>query len=280
MYAYAALALAGAAMAIPNPVPSLTQSTVKPSGSAPAGCSSSYSGTFEISIVNASTASTKRSIQKRTALELTLENGVLLDAQSRVGYIASNYQFQFDNPVQAGYIYDCLSGTFYNLYDESTGAQCSEIYIDIVPVSASAAVTTSVSQVSDGQIQATTGTAAVVSQISDGQIQATTATHAVVSQISDGQIQATTGTAAVVSQISDGQIQATTAKPAVVSQISDGQIQATSAGTISAAHGTNGTAVAAVSATATQSYTGAASFPTMKAELFGLAAGVLAMAML
>ena len=78
-----------------------------------------------------------------------------------------------------------------------------------------------VSQISDGQVQATTG--APVSQISDGQVQATTAPA--VSQISDGQIQATTG-APPVSQISDGQVQATTA-PAV-SQISDGQIQATS----------------------------------------------------
>ncbi|ODV74939.1 heat shock protein HSP150 CYBJADRAFT_176929 [Cyberlindnera jadinii NRRL Y-1542] len=90
-----------------------------------------------------------------------------------------------------------------------------------------------VSQIGDGQIQATTATEAqVVSQIGDGQIQATTATEAqVVSQIGDGQIQATTATAAqVVSQIGDGQIQATTATAAqVVSQIGDGQIQATTA---------------------------------------------------
>ncbi|CDR38492.1 CYFA0S02e02278g1_1 [Cyberlindnera fabianii] len=108
-----------------------------------------------------------------------------------------------------------------------------------------------VSQIGDGQIQATTATPApkptaeVVSQIGDGQIQATTSTAApkptaqVVSQIGDGQIQATTSTAApkptaqVVSQIGDGQIQATTSTAApkptaeVVSQIGDGQIQAT-----------------------------------------------------
>ncbi|KAG7878227.1 hypothetical protein KL907_004219 [Ogataea polymorpha] len=106
-----------------------------------------------------------------------------------------------------------------------------------------------VTQIGDGQVQATTATtAAVVSQIGDGQIQATTATAKttskttapVVSQIGDGQIQATTATpkttskttAAVVSQIGDGQIQATTATPetaAVVTQIGDGQIQATTA---------------------------------------------------
>jgi predicted nucleic acid-binding protein len=117
-----------------------------------------------------------------------------------------------------------------------------------------------ISQIDDGQIQATTSTASssttaapkaeVVSQIGDGQIQATTSTAAescvdktvtvtvtaapkaeVVSQIDDGQIQATTSTKAsaeVISQIGDGQIQATTATTAeVASQIDDGQIQAT-----------------------------------------------------
>lgn len=55
-----------------------------------------------------------------------------------------------------------------------------------------------------GQIQATS-TAAPVSQISDGQIQATTAAAA-----------ATTSAVAVVSQISDGQIQATPGANATV----------------------------------------------------------------
>ena len=105
-----------------------------------------------------------------------------------------------------------------------------------------------VSQIGDGQIQATTrttttlskkSTAAAVSQIGDGQIQATTATKktaAAVSQIGDGQIQATTKTtAAAVSQIGDGQIQATTATKkstaAAASQIGDGQVQATTKAT-------------------------------------------------
>ena len=94
-----------------------------------------------------------------------------------------------------------------------------------------------VSQIGDGQIQATTKTSApAVSQIGDGQIQATTKTVApAVSQIGDGQIQATTKTVApAVSQIGDGQIQATTKTVApAVSQIGDGQIQATTAPGIS-----------------------------------------------
>jgi hypothetical protein len=171
-----------------------------------------------------------------------------MDNDGRTGYIAANSQLQFDDPPQTGAIYtagfaacsngtltlgddaifyQCLSGTFYNLYDESQGAQCSPVYIDIVgggaPVPSGGAtqipdgqVTASgvATQITDGQIQAPT---AVVTQITDGQIQAPTG---VVTQITDGQIQAPTG---VVTQITDGQIQAPTG---VVTQITDGQIQA------------------------------------------------------
>ncbi|KAG7713595.1 hypothetical protein KL949_004965 [Ogataea haglerorum] len=122
-----------------------------------------------------------------------------------------------------------------------------------------------VTQIGDGQIQATTATpsttstAAVVTQIGDGQIQATTATPKpaapVVTQIGDGQIQATTATsettAPVVTQIGDGQIQAdtTTSSAAVVTQIGDGQIQATtSTNTVSAASQINDGQVQASSA--------------------------------
>ncbi|CCH40978.1 hypothetical protein BN7_515 [Wickerhamomyces ciferrii] len=117
-----------------------------------------------------------------------------------------------------------------------------------------------ISQIGDGQIQASTGTpsttsaapkstAQAISQIGDGQIQATTNTESskpkstaqAISQIGDGQIQATTNTesskpkstAQAISQIGDGQIQATTNTEApkstaqAISQIGDGQIQAT-----------------------------------------------------
>ncbi|CCH46592.1 putative secreted protein [Wickerhamomyces ciferrii] len=136
--------------------------------------------------------------------------------------------------------------------------------IAVVPIATTSAAPKAkrdvISQIGDGQIQATTSAAAsnsakptaqVISQIGDGQIQATTSTASapkqtaqVVSQIGDGQIQATTSTASapkqtaqVVSQIGDGQIQATTSTSApkesaqVISQIGDGQIQATTATT-------------------------------------------------
>jgi len=85
-----------------------------------------------------------------STLSLTLENGILTDSEGRTGYIASNYQFQFDKPAQAGAIftsgfsvcsngslalggsavfYECLSGGFFNLYDRSWAAQCHPVLI-------------------------------------------------------------------------------------------------------------------------------------------------------
>lgn len=88
-------------------------------------------------------------------LGITLVDGVLTDPYGRTGYIASNSQFQFDGPPQAGAIYtagfsvcengslalgsdvtwySCLSGTFFNLYLDSIGGQCVESYIVTYPV--------------------------------------------------------------------------------------------------------------------------------------------------
>ena len=86
-------------------------------------------------------------------LELSLANGILKDSKGRTGYIASNFQFQFDDPPQAGAIftagfsvcangslalggsnvfYQCLSGNFYNLYNKDWAAQCSPVTIETV----------------------------------------------------------------------------------------------------------------------------------------------------
>ena len=86
-----------------------------------------------------------------SSLQITLSNGILTDSEGRTGYIASNYQFQFDKPPQAGAIYtagfsvcangslalgssnvfwQCLSGTFYNLYDRYWAPQCSPVTIE------------------------------------------------------------------------------------------------------------------------------------------------------
>ncbi|KAM0799791.1 hypothetical protein BDR22DRAFT_780217, partial [Usnea florida] len=78
----------------------------------------------------------------------TLQNGVLTDQNKRTGEVVANHQFQFDNPVQgpttSGFCiynngslalngnaiwYGCASGGFSNLYDQSQGGQCYQIYI-------------------------------------------------------------------------------------------------------------------------------------------------------
>lgn len=107
-----------------------------------------------------------------STLQLTLRNNVLYDSFQRTGYIASNYQFQFDRPPQSGSrytsgwsicpvitdvgedndgtsesgvtglmtlalgdsttFYECLSGEFYNLYEKHWAAQCSPVEIRVV----------------------------------------------------------------------------------------------------------------------------------------------------
>lgn len=129
----------------------------------------------------------------------------MTDAQGRTGYIASNYQFQFDAPAQAGAIYtagfsacgngslalggsavwyECASGDFYNLYDRSWAAQCEPVEIILMECGTS-------SQSGDGQVVGTEiVTTTIVSALSDGQPQVKTTTAGVplcqVSQIADG----------------------------------------------------------------------------------------------
>jgi len=241
---FTALALVAVAMASPMP-----------QAATPEGCADSHSGTFQVTVVNATTTA-KRDVEKRQLsgiLTLTLNEGILKDQAGRQGYIASNYQWQFDAPPQANAIstggyslcsnnslalgssaifYQCWSGSFYNIYDRHWAAQCSPIYLVAINESDDAppasqigdgqpiATTIIISQISDGQPQAPTGVP--VSQISDGQPQVPTGI--IVSQISDGQPQAPTGVP--VSQISDGQPQAPSPTGAPISQISDGQPQA------------------------------------------------------
>ncbi|KAI7163204.1 hypothetical protein KC349_g1487 [Hortaea werneckii] len=312
--AFAPLAFAALAAATPMP---------QASSSATADCSSSYDGDFMIQVVNV-TSSAKRSVQKRQdkVLTMTLQDGVLKDDEGRTGYIASNNQFQFDAPPQANALetsgfsicsngslaldgtaiwYQCLSGDFYNLYDENDAAQCSPVYINAIGGGSSASASASgvASQIPDGQVTASPVPSAAVcqladgqpqndancvSQIGDGQVQAPTG--APVTQISDGQVQASTAapsTAAPVTQISDGQIQAPTSTAAPVTQIGDGQIQAPSAGTGSPAAPTNGTAIASPTmspSASAEAYTGAATTFGYSGELFAIAAGLAAVAML
>jgi len=156
--ALALLALVGSAAA----QGAVTQLIV-PSGTPPSGCANSRGGNFELTIISANGSSISQSanaaLQRLSAraspgsLELTLTGGVLTDSHNRTGYIASNYQFQFDGPPQAGAIYtagwsicsngslalagqavfyQCLSGSFYNLYDRNWAAHCYPVYFQSV----------------------------------------------------------------------------------------------------------------------------------------------------
>ncbi|KAF2658405.1 hypothetical protein K491DRAFT_267100 [Lophiostoma macrostomum CBS 122681] len=251
MKTFVALALAGSAVA------QGVTSAIAPDASAPSGCETSADGEYQVSVVNVTTSASKRGVERRQlagTLTVTLSDGVLTDQADRTGYIAANYQWQFDDPPQTGAIYtsgfslcsnnsfalggsavfyQCYTGGFYNIYDRDWADQCSPIYL--VAVSSGTVTQTSdgqpgattaltqVTQQTDGQPAAPTS-GVVLTQISDGQPQAPTG---VISQISDGQPQAPTG---VITQISDGQPQAPTGP--VVTQISDGQPQAPTSGAV------------------------------------------------
>ncbi|CAL9736343.1 cell wall mannoprotein Cis3p [Monosporozyma servazzii] len=127
--------------------------TLKPSKS---GKSSSSSASKTSSVCNASAtiAPKQDSCKNSGTLQLTLKDGLLTDNKDRVGSIVSNRQFQFDGPTpQAGAIYaagwsitsegnlalgdqdvfyQCLSGDFYNLYDQHIAEQCSPIHLEVV----------------------------------------------------------------------------------------------------------------------------------------------------
>lgn len=224
-------------------------------------CAASADGKFTITTVQATAMRSKRVIYPRQLdgiLTMSLKDGKLTDQAGRTGYIASNYQFQFDGPVQAGALdtdgfglcsdgslslkgsnlwYQCLSGEFYNLYSKSIGDQCIAIHIIAmmdgqgsgvtqIPDGQPQASAPAVSQISDGQPQAS-APAPAVTQISDGQPQVTGAPAPPVTQISDGQPQVTGPPAPPVTQISDGQPQVTGPPAPPVTQISDGQPQVT-----------------------------------------------------
>lgn len=137
-------------------------------------------------------------------LQVRLTDGVLTDDQGRTGYIASNFQFQFDNPPQAGALYtagfsqcgngtlalgsttvfwQCASGTFFNLYDRWWAYQCAPVQMLAMPCQGTQAVgagetvvatqvvtTTVVVPLQDGQPQVVTTTAIIyICQIGDGE---------------------------------------------------------------------------------------------------------------
>jgi hypothetical protein len=230
-------------------------------------------------------------------LVINLLNGQLHDASGRTGYIAANYQFQFDNPPQTGAIYtggfsscsngslalggsavfyECLSGSFYNLYDRQWAPQCEPILIDILPCGSSG---DPVGQQSDGQ---PTGTGiATITQISDGQPQAPTATVEPITQLSDGQPQAPTATVKPITQLSDGQPQAPAPTSTVNSSFPSSQTATSTAvgsfaTTGSSAPATGATSPASATTSPAQATSGAGNTLVGGSSFAALIAGLIA----
>lgn len=235
-------ALASALLGVAFAAPQGVTDKLTPTGSAPAGCTGSFDGSFEITVTQ---AKEKRDVDlekraecgKNGILVLSLADGAVIDEQDRTGYIASNFQFQFDGPPQAGALftsgfslcedstlalgetttfYQCLSGDFYNLYDRDWAEQCEPVSIVAIPCGGSDAV---ISDIGDGQIIATSVVeTTIITALSDGQPQViTTSVDIPICQIGDGQVQVHTTPCASVTSIPT-----TTYIP--ISQSSDGQI--------------------------------------------------------
>lgn len=139
-------------------------------------CASTSNGVYNMQTVNM-TSSSKRDMQKRQtsgALVWSISDGIVRDAAGRKGYIAENYQFQFDNEVQAGaketggfeicsnnslavagstIFYQCRSGEFYNLYSQSISAQCIPIHIQALYVGPYSSVSASTRSIQSTSIR-------------------------------------------------------------------------------------------------------------------------------
>ncbi|OBT78403.1 hypothetical protein VF21_02173 [Pseudogymnoascus sp. 05NY08] len=186
-YSFAAAALAAATLT------TSVNGFAMPQASS-SGCQPSFEGSFQIKVVSGSTPATPR-MKKRAqcgssgSLVATLKDGILNDTQGRVGSIVSNHQFQFDPaPGQVNAIttsgfsvcnnklglrgstnfFQCRSGDFFNLYDQSIAPQCEPITIDIISCASGGDPLGDppVSQVGDGQPQSGAG-----QQLGDGQVQ-------------------------------------------------------------------------------------------------------------
>ncbi|KAK3291251.1 uncharacterized protein B0H64DRAFT_436105 [Chaetomium fimeti] len=221
---------------------------IAPKGDAPEGCQPNAAGMFEITVIPLmGKAKRDALIENRAACSgdgtvvVQLADGVLTDGQGRTGYIASNFQFQFDDPPQSGALYtagfsacnngslalgdsaifwQCASGTFYNLYDRWSAAQCSPVDILILPCDGGNS-----GDGGNGQdtTQTVIGTRIVTTTLaipqSDGQSQVITTTALIpICQIRDGQLQKHTTPCAAL----PGAPTAATSLPSV-SQIPDGQ---------------------------------------------------------
>lgn len=178
------LGLAAAASAESDPSGAVAD--IKAKGEPPEGCSADFQGRFMMTSKtpgagNRAFISETVMCGGKETLVMTLENSVLRDSEGRIGYIANNFQLQFDGPPQAGatitsgfYLcengslalgssafYGCVSGNFSNQYNKNWAEQCSGNELVAIPCDNEATADWSddavpVCQIDDGQIQAHT----------------------------------------------------------------------------------------------------------------------------
>ncbi|KAF8247796.1 hypothetical protein K440DRAFT_681476 [Wilcoxina mikolae CBS 423.85] len=136
--------------------------SIAPQGGPPAGCKSDSTFRFgmmpRLAPAGAVPSGPMMTIcDDPNKLSMNLRNSKLTDKMGRIGSIVANRQFQFDGPpAQAGAIYTagwsicpddatlalglskefwrCLSGDFYNIYDQSIGGQCQRIFLQVTKV--------------------------------------------------------------------------------------------------------------------------------------------------
>ncbi|KAI5810367.1 hypothetical protein BZA77DRAFT_288014 [Pyronema omphalodes] len=140
--------------AVPEAVPQGVWEWTAPPGGLPGGCVNTVDFKF---ILQPSLTPPRAPVPVvcggAGTMKSTLKAGRLTDSLGRIGSIVSNRQFQFDGPpAQAGAIYTagwgicddgalalgpskvfwrCLSGHFYNLYDQNIAPQCEVIYLQV-----------------------------------------------------------------------------------------------------------------------------------------------------
>ncbi|KAF2652195.1 hypothetical protein K491DRAFT_605324 [Lophiostoma macrostomum CBS 122681] len=173
---------------------------IAPPGGSPDGCEQSVDGNFTIGISKTGSSKLRRETGSEAinaATVCSLKDGVLKDANGRIGSIVANNQFQFDGPPpQAGAIYTggfsvcgnnslaigpstrwwrCMSGDFGNLYNEWIGDQCSEVRILAGLSSSSSSSSSTASSTSTSASSSASDSATVTTDLSSTIAPSTTA---------------------------------------------------------------------------------------------------------
>ncbi|PFH57104.1 hypothetical protein XA68_15511 [Ophiocordyceps unilateralis] len=191
------IGLAARSSASPQADSGAVTAKIAPQGGILEGCQTTYPGRFQVRTQRLSDQplvnQQPQACGADKSLVMTLNGGVLTDGKSRTGYVASNYQFQFDGPPQSGSIYtagfslcgngslalgssavfyQCLSGSFYNLYDRNWAAQCEPILMMAVPCSDGSGSGSAADIGAGDAASSSSQSPGTISQIGDGQPQA------------------------------------------------------------------------------------------------------------